>query len=418
MIDYHQRSETLISTHPSPELGISICIPCYNETEIVDAVHGIYQCTVGYCHCEIIVLINESDIESSEIQAVNHQAYNDLLAYKSKNHRKDVSLHPIYVRNIPAKRAGVGLARKLAMDEAAYRLLSVRGSQKIISCYDADSRCDPNYLCELFSFFSSSPQFDAVSIDYAHPLDQDNREQIINYELHLRYFIEMQRLLHLPFAFHTVGSSMAVRARAYKSEGRMNTKKAGEDFYFLQKFISKKKCGELHSTTIYPSSRVSDRVPFGTGRAISGMLESDDTYTTYNHRSFKVLRSLLDKQKELWKIDKSKVVSVIETIDNQVFVDYLMQIGAVAKIQEIKINTKSYPSFAKRFYQWFDAFQLMKYLHHMRDNGYSQIPIGEASRWLIGHLGQQVENDLVDRLKILRDIQRQTDYGMLVQSRS
>ncbi|MEZ4848575.1 MAG: hypothetical protein R3B93_08135 [Bacteroidia bacterium] len=69
-------------------------------------------------------------------------------------------------------------------------------------------------------------------------------------------------------AFHCVGSSMAVRSIAYQKRGGMNRRKAGEDFYFLQKFIAEGTLAELSTTKVIPSPRASEKVPFGTGRAI------------------------------------------------------------------------------------------------------------------------------------------------------
>ena len=82
-----------------------------------------------------------------------------------------------------------------------------------------------------------------------------------------------------PFAFHTIGSSMAVRASSYMRQGGMNKRKAGEDFYFQQKIIPL--CGftECNSTVVYPSPRPSYRVPFGTGRAMLGYLQNGEVLT-------------------------------------------------------------------------------------------------------------------------------------------
>ena len=52
-------------------------------------------------------------------------------------------------------------------------------------------------------------------------------------------------------------------------------------------------------------------------------------------------------------------------------------------MQKLSKNAKSVDTFEKAFYQWFDAFKLMKYLHFMRDRGYEDQPVaGEASKLL------------------------------------
>ena len=57
---------------------------------------------------------------------------------------------------------------------------------------------------------------------------------IDRYELFLRHYVLGLKLAGSPYAFHTVGSAMACTADAYVRRGGMNTRAAGEDFYFLQ----------------------------------------------------------------------------------------------------------------------------------------------------------------------------------------
>ena len=143
----------------------------------------------------------------------------------------------------------------------------------VVACFDADCRCDPGLLVEMENLFRKRPEMPGCSVRFEHPLDAENSEAIILYELHLRYYIEACRYSGHPFAFHAVGSSMAVRAEAYVAQGGMNQRQAGEDFYFLQKIISLGNFGELNSTRVIPSPRVSDRVPFGPGRAVGEFLQ-------------------------------------------------------------------------------------------------------------------------------------------------
>ena len=69
---------------------------------------------------------------------------------------------------------------------------------------------------------------------------------------------------NLPYSFHTIGSAFALTASAYTRQGGMNRRKAGEDFYFINKLIKGEIFGEINDTKVIPSPRISDRVPFGT----------------------------------------------------------------------------------------------------------------------------------------------------------
>lgn len=63
----------------------------------------------------------------------------------------------------------------------------------------------------------------------------------------------------------------------------MNRRRASEDFYFLQALMRGGRLTELGSTRVLPSPRVSQRVPFGTGRAIEAELNTHGcAYLTYS----------------------------------------------------------------------------------------------------------------------------------------
>ena len=86
-----------------------------------------------------------------------------------------------------------------------------------------------------------NPRSPGCSIYFEHPLhgplEPKVYEAIAAYELHLRYYVQALRYAAFPYAHHTIGSSMAVRADAYAKQGGMNKRQAGEDFYFLHKII-------------------------------------------------------------------------------------------------------------------------------------------------------------------------------------
>lgn len=46
--------------------------------------------------------------------------------------------------------------------------------------------------------------------------------------------------------------------------------------------------GEIDEALVYPLARVSDRVPFGTGRAVSQIVNGK-VWTSYNEEAIKVL---------------------------------------------------------------------------------------------------------------------------------
>ena len=79
---------------------------------------------------------------------------------------------------------------------------------------DADCTVDSAYLQAIVNHFTKHPVSPGASIYFEHLLEQvENpvwRRAIVNYELHLRYYVAGMRMAGFPYAFHTVGSAMAL----------------------------------------------------------------------------------------------------------------------------------------------------------------------------------------------------------------
>ena len=344
---------------------IHICIPAYKEENIIKTLNSLELCDVENLHVAISILVNEPENAGVDVTNVNQKCIKDIQSFQAMSSLNISFLHQVF----PEKIAGVGLARKTLMDKASADYIDA-GINGLIVALDADTIVLPNYLQEVSSYFAQY-EHSAASIFYEHPLDC---KEIIEYEYHLRYYNSMQFHAGFPFAYHTVGSAMVCTAKAYKDKGGMNKRKAGEDFYFMQKFIKDQVCGNITKTTLIPSSRESDRVPFGTGRAV--LKYTDETYsaTTYNPLTFDLLAKLnilvsdsYDKPQNRWTEDRL-LAQFLQSIDFNKNMDICIK------------NTKDKSSFLKRYYQFFDAFKLMKCLHFMREN-YPDISIEAAARF-------------------------------------
>jgi hypothetical protein len=202
---------------------------------------------------------------------------------------------------------------------------------------------------------------------------------------------------------------MAVRSSAYQKQGGMNKRKAGEDFYFLHKIISLGNFSELNSTRVIPSPRISDRVPFGTGKAIGDYVSNQDQqYYTYNFKSFELIREWVEKIPDLYKSDfinlqwteknKSASEHLLNFLESEKFTDALV---------EIRKNSPTLESFMKRFYVWFDAFRVLKLVHYLRDFLYPDIPVNIESELLLKYLGVPLKsNDCGELLLAFRRYER------------
>ncbi len=373
----------LIRSEAHPELGIIVVIPCYDEPDILKSLKSLHKTALPGCAVEVIIVINESAAVKEEVKFRHRESLLLIKEWIKAHDQERKRFHLLYQTDLPKKKAGVGLARKIGMDEAAARLISVGQNEGIILGFDADTICEENYFQAIEKHFQNFPQIQAASIWYEHPLegeayDQATYRAIIQYELHLRYFTLAKRFTSHPHAYETIGSAMAVRADAYQAQGGMNTRKAGEDFYFLNKFIILGKLNELNTTTVVPSPRVSDRVPFGTGRMVGELLDSGNGLMTYAFQSFEDLKTLISRIPEIYKTQNFDWKSLPPAIGH-----FLESANVSFKIKEIRDNTTSYKMFEKRFFRWFDPFLLMKYVHFARDHFYENIPVREAGKWIL-----------------------------------
>ncbi len=387
---YAHYKEALISQSVSEDTGIIIVIPCFNEPDIVPTLQSLNECSVPNLKTEVLVVINASETATDSILETNQKTAEQIhLFISSENPGFD--LHIIIQNELPQKHAGVGLARKIGMDEAVRRFHQIgKLWDGIIVCLDADSLVEPNYLVEIEKHFIDNPKTPACSIHFEHPLDQENAEQIINYELHLRYFINAQRWAGHPHAFQTVGSSMAVRAEIYAKQGGMPKRQAGEDFYFLHKIIPLGHFTELNTTKTIPSPRTSDRVPFGTGKDIGDQLsiEQKEDYTTYNFEAFVHLKTFIETLDLAYSMDSEEFME----IQPMCIVHFLMGENIHEKLAELKKHTSNFESFRNRFFQWFNGFLIMKYCHAARDLYFPNQSVESQSKVLLELLNATQNN--------------------------
>jgi glycosyltransferase involved in cell wall biosynthesis len=356
-----------------------VVIPCYNEPNLVGALEALSRCEWPKAAVEVIVVINSGEGASTPVREQNLRSLKEASPWTREDCDNFFRVHLLYFPDLPRKHAGVGLARKIGMDEALRRFDAVNRLDGVIVCFDADSGCDPSYLVELERYFAERPKSPGCSVYFEHPLEGNEEarvhEAIALYELHLRYYVQALRFAGFPHTYHTIGSSMAVRADAYMKQGGMNRRQAGEDFYFLHKIIPLGNFGEVNTTRVIPSPRASDRVPFGTGRAVREYL-ANERLETYPMQVFRDLKELFDAVRE------DRLKAELQTVGP--LRSFLEQQSFASVLEEIRKHTSSPEMFRKRFFRWFDGFMAMKYIHFARDTAYGPAEICEAAPELLG----------------------------------
>ena len=365
-----------------PLLSMVVVIPCLNEPEIIRTLESVWACQPVDSYCEVIVTVNDSQISSQDVKDFNHDTYLQLLEWKKANDRHKLVLRPIYAPSVQAKFAGAGMARKIGMDEAVRRLNQVNRPEGIIISLDSDCLVSNNYLKRIEAAFSETKSCFAATINFRHRFEEikDPRQEkgMRLYEDYLHYYKQALEYAGFPNSIYTIGSAFAVRAEAYVKQGGMNRRQAGEDFYFLHKLTKLGQLVEINDAFVYPSGRVSDRVPFGTGAAMTKwMNDADDLNLTYCFDAFLDLKQLFDRAGEFYKINSIRYAEIISTLPLTVQ-QYLMSVSFDEKLAEINCNSSSPESFRKRFFQAFDAFQVLKFLNQVHEYQYSTQNLHDA----------------------------------------
>lgn len=269
---------------------------------------------------------------------------------------------------------GVGLARKIGFD-LALGILDYSGEDKnILISLDADCTVDKNYLTSIVRAFNRN-NLSAAVINYNHKIDvgDSNTEAIICYEILLRYYVLGLRYTESPFAFHTIGSAIACDYISYIRAGGMNKKKAGEDFYFLQKLAKLYNITSIYSTTVYPSSRNEVRTPFGTAKRMDDFhSQTTQNYLLYNPLSFVVLKEWLNLFNSDSALHTDGLMIEAEKISKQLF-EFLISKKFPEQWNKILSNCKNEQQISYQRKNWFDAFKTLKLIHHLRDNAFPQV---------------------------------------------
>lgn len=313
-----------------------------------------------------------------------------------------------------AKDAGVGLARKIGMDAALSLFDYQNNSKKILICLDADCKVDSNYLTVIVESFNQMI-LSAAIISYKHqiPDDENVKRAIICYEIFLRYYVLALQYAGSPFAYTSIGSTIACDVETYCKAGGMNKRKAGEDFYFLEKIAKFTRIYRINSTTVYPSSRESWRVPFGTGKSINRFLsDSKNEYFLYNPKIIVILKYWFEAFYSSDITNENELLSIAEKISPELQ-SFLEENSFREDWKRIINNSKSADQINKQKLMWFDGFRTMKLIHHLRDNGFPQVNMFYALDVLFSKVDGSIQ---IERESDIPTVDIQTEYLEVLRS--
>jgi hypothetical protein len=277
------------------------------------------------------------------------------------------------------------LARKIAADIALALWSEGRVASPWIHCTDADVVLPTRYF-EVTPRDTSDASIAALLYPFRHV---DATREALEYEISLRYYVAGLRFAGSAYAFHSIGSTLAVHATAYARVRGFPKRLAAEDFYLLNKLAKVGAIRSLGGEPIRLSARASNRTPFGTGRAIERAREAECGVAptrVYHPDAFSYLGTWLQTLRALAEAGRAadpadllaKQIGAWPAVDPDRLREHLEACGAwtAARIGAERCRTPA--TRAKHLHGGFDAFRTLKLIHALRAGGLASMPLREA----------------------------------------
>lgn len=282
--------------------------------------------------------------------------------------------------------AGVGLARKLGFDLALALVHQGRLRSPFLHGTDADATMPRSHLVE--------PPLEVVARTasfWHHPSSSPPIDEAVAlYELWLRHYVTGLRWAGSPYAHHSIGSCISVRAEAYARVRGVPKRQAGEDFHLLAKLAKQGPIARTSPQPVALESRASLRVPFGTGRAALDHARGTRPILFYDPSIFELLGNLLQHLREIET--EGDVLAVLQA-QPKLLRDALTSLGAPDGMLRACSSATTPEQRRRRIMEWLDALRTLKLVHALRDRGLASRPWSEVATrtpWLEG--GPDVES--------------------------
>jgi len=284
---------------------------------------------------------------------------------------------------LPANQA-TGLARKLGNDIACQLINQGHIATPVLCNTDADAILPADYFARITRASAETTSTAAWILPFEHSSPNLALQQAgTTYELYLRALqLNLQRC-GSPYAFPALGSVLAIDPTYYAKSRGFPKRRAGEDFYLLNKLAKLADVSYLTGTPVVLAARASHRVPFGTGPAIAKLLSASqlrsdqmpqikiDLLATYALKSFALLRQFYVGVSELEVINAtdgrtSPARKLPKAWQDPDLWWLLKRLGLPAALTRLQANHKSQSTLIRAIHEWFDALKTVRFLNEAR----------------------------------------------------
>lgn len=233
----------------------------------------------------------------------------------------------------------------------------------------------------------------------------------LRYEASLRYYVLGLKSAGSAYAFHSIGSSIAVSADAYAAVRGFPRRAAAEDFYLLNKLAKVGKLEPQAGAPIELSGRVSPRVPFGTGRAVGDHLEGRKRISAYHPTVFRYLGAWLRSLDTFaGAAGETPLTECLEQgcagdpeVDPERLHSILLSEGDWEAAETAGKRRRAGATLAKHLRDTFDGFRTRKLIHTLRDRHFASRSLESAVEEAVftGHSAPRQLAELCEHLERL-----------------
>ncbi len=360
-----------------------LAIPAYGEGEsLFETLASVPACADG--RVLVIIVINERTDSPEWARDANAVCVERIRAFDLKaidersslghHEGRDVVLIDRTGENALPSRQGVGLARKVGADFALALWAHGGSNTPWMHCSDADALLPEDY------FDRPRNAASAHLFDFRHEGDSS----ILEYEIYLRYAVLGLHAAGSPWAWHAIGSTLCLDARSYAQVRGFPRRQAAEDFHLLTKLAKVGAIAPLRGAPIRLNGRVSERVPFGTGRAMQlarDRVREAAPLLVPDPRIYAGLAAwqsaLADLATRTTRSIEQAVVRAAETreFDAKALLEALDSTGTWRATEKLLTNQGD---LGRPLNESFDALATLRLLHALRDHGYPEVPLADA----------------------------------------
>jgi len=396
----HAEPEAAHADRLEGSFGHAVVVPAYGETQsLFDTLGSVPRGPRG--ETLIVVVFNARADSPPAVHEANRTS-SARLAETARSAREIAADPPISALAYPEgtvvvidraapgrflpEGQGVGLARKIGDDF----VLRLRQGGRLAAPWILNTDADTVLSNDAFDQLEKVESDRAAAIFFfEHRLSADPNVALAArlYEISLRYYVLGLAWAGSPYAYEAMGSCIAVRPDAYAAVRGFPKKNAAEDFYVLDKLAKVGPIERLAGAPFLLEGRVSDRVPFGTGKALSQLLEKRGAlqgFRLYHPLAFAHLAAWIRAMAAVARTG-GRLEAALEELPREnpffraeLLVESLEKMGAFTALREAIARSGDGPTMLRHFHTWFDAFRTLKLIRALQAGGLPALAWREA----------------------------------------